>query len=129
MVAPLPSAPTFSFSNQGQPSILRDQKIRNSYYGLSYYNTLASLWKRAHENHESNCIIMHEIDSAVMALRNPLNGSHDIINLRDTLVKRGMCLYLAIKEGWTGLTGQLFELSNSDRMGAPPILTTKPTTG
>jgi len=28
--------------SQGQPSILRDQEIKNSHYGLDYYNTLAS---------------------------------------------------------------------------------------
>jgi len=54
---------------------------------------------------------MHENDSTVMALRNPLNGSHDVINLRETLVKRGIRIYLANKEEWTQLVTQLVDLS------------------
>jgi len=99
-------------SSRGLPTILKDQKVINSYHGLSYFNTLASLWKRAHENHETSNVIIHENDSAVMALRNTLNGNHDIINLRKLLVKRGIRLFFANKEDWTRLVSQVSELLN-----------------
>jgi len=101
-------------SGHGQPSVLRDQKIKNFYYGLNYFNTLASLWRRAHENHETNNIIMYENDSTVMALKNSLNGSHEIITLRELLVKRGIQIYLANRDEWSRLIAQLFKPNPSN---------------
>jgi len=68
---------------------------------------------------------MHENDSTVMALRNPLNGSYDIIRLRETLVKRGIRIYLATKEEWTRIVTQLLEHSKHHQDQAGKIVSVK----
>jgi len=107
-------------SQQNQPlTVLKRQLTINSTYELGYFNTLSCLWKRAYENRETSAILMHQNDSAAMALKNMLNRHHYIIILRELLVQKGIRIHLATREEWSNIMS---------RLAPPPTMTTTTTT-
>jgi len=62
------------FNNIEQLSIIREERISNPTYGLGFYNTPATLWKKCLDKSETSNIVMHESDSAILALKNIKNG-------------------------------------------------------
>jgi len=95
-------------SQQNQPlTVLKRQLTINSTYKLGYFNILSCLWKRAHENRETSAILMHQDDSAAMAMTNMLNKHHYIIILRELLVQKGIRIHLATREEWINIMTRL----------------------
>ena len=74
------------FTNIDQPCVLREERIQNSTYGISYYNTLATIWKRCVDNKDTNAIIINSLDSSIKALENLANRSNIVIRLRELIV-------------------------------------------
>jgi len=74
------------FTNIDQPCVLREERIQNATYGISYYNTLATIWKRCVDNEDTNIIIINQLDSALKALENLANRSDIVIRLRELII-------------------------------------------
>jgi len=91
--------------------VLRKDYISNQTYGLSYYNTLAALWKRCQAKSETTNIVMHALDSAAMAITNLNNSDTHIIKLRENMARSRINLFLVPKEEWTKLLDKILQLS------------------
>ena len=74
------------FTNIVQACVLREGRIQNSTCGISYYNTLATIWKRCVDNKDTSAIIINSLDSSVKALENLANRSNIVIRLRELIV-------------------------------------------
>jgi len=105
------SAYLILFNNIDQPSVLRKECISNPTYGLSYYNTLAALWKRYQDRSETTNIVMHALDSAALALTNMNNSDTHIVKLRENMARAKISLFLAPKEEWTKLLTKILRPS------------------
>jgi len=99
------------FNNIDQPSVLRKECISNPTYGLSYYNTLAALWKRCQDKSETTNVVMHALDSAALALTNMSNSDTHIVKLRENMARAKINLFLASKNEWTNLLTKILRPS------------------
>jgi len=96
--------------------VLRKECISNATYELSYYNTLAALWKRCQDRTESTNIVMHALDSAAIALTNMSNSDTHIVRLREKMARSKLSLFLAPKEEWTSLIAKIIRPSPEQKI-------------
>jgi len=73
-------------TNIDQSCVLKEGRVQNSTYGISYYNTLATIWKRCVDNKDTSPIIINSLDSSVKASENLANRSNIVIRLRELIV-------------------------------------------
>jgi len=100
---PVCTAALVLFNNIPQASILKEEHIYNQFYSINYYNTLATLWKRAQDNRLTSSLIINEADSTAQALLNLANRDSKVIKLRELLAARNMVVHLADKASMTEL--------------------------
>jgi len=89
------------------PALITEERIFNSSYQVSYFNSMSALWRRAQVTNESKVILIHENESIYRALENLLNRDHKVIRLREELNKNNIMLRPITKERMWDLTNTI----------------------